>query len=85
MTDEMNIPDEMKEKIFEILMVKVPPEKMSEAIDFLIERTKEQKNDEDMYATIVGVLYGILGYGYYLGGYDAVEAMVDMTTKAENN
>lgn len=85
MTDEMNIPDEMKEKIFEILMVKVPPEKMEEAIEFLIERFNEQKNDKDKYATILGVLYGILGYGYYLGGYDAVEALVDVTAKARNN
>lgn len=85
MTSEMNIPDKMREKIFEIIVAKVPPEKMEEAIEFLIERFNEQKTDEDKYATILGILYGILGYGYYLGGYDAVEAVLDMTAKARNN
>jgi hypothetical protein len=78
MADEMNIPEEMKEKIFEIIMAKVPPEKMEEALEFLIKRFNEQKSDKDAYATVLGVLYGILGYGYYLGGYDAVESMVEV-------
>jgi hypothetical protein len=76
MTNEMNVPEEMKEKIFEIIIAKVPPEKMHEALEFLIEKFNEQKSDEDKYSTILSILYGILGYGYYLGGYDAVDGML---------
>ena len=76
MTDEMTIPEEMREKIFEIITTKVPPEKMHEALEFLIEKFNEQTSNELKYDVIMGTLYGILGYGYYLGGYDAVESMM---------
>jgi len=78
MVDEMYIPEEMKEKIFEIIMAKVPPEKMEEAIQFMIDTFNKQETDDNKYGSIMGVMYGILGFGYYLGGYDAVESMVDM-------
>ena len=78
MTYELNIPEEMKDKIFEILLVKVPPEKMHEALEFLIEKFNEQTSNELKYDVIMGTLYGILGYGYYLGGYDTVESLVEV-------
>jgi hypothetical protein len=76
MTYELNIPEEMKEKIFEILLAKVPPEKMHEALEFLIEKFNEQTSMELKYDVIMGTLYGILGYGYYLGSYDAIDGML---------